>query len=103
MDDLKMEMSLNNEDVDEIVEFLQKQDLSYIKSKRRGFDGNGIIVLLISGGVLNMVVDALAKIIISVIERKEPRSFKINDIEITGYSVEQIKELLDHAYEKNII
>lgn len=86
---ITIETSEKSIDVDQLM----LMDTNYQEFKSLGFDGSSLLIYLFSigGGVL---FTELARIIINLIKRNDVKSVKINDIEIKGYSAEEVKSII---------
>lgn len=87
---ITIETSEKNIDIDQLM----LMDTNYQEFKSLGFDGNSLLIYFFSigGGVL---FTELARIIINLIKRNDVKSVKINDIEIKGYSAEEVKSIIN--------
>lgn len=72
------------------------ETLSYERIDSKGFDGVALAmyVLSIGGGT---VIAQLANVIVALFKKNEGMRVKIGDIEITGYSSDEVFKILDYV------
>lgn len=76
------------------TEFASLTDAEVEKVEQSGFDGMDILFYFITSGGAAALISSLEKIIVAIIKRNDVKSFKMNDLELKGYSANQIEKIL---------
>ena len=71
------------------------------KVEQSGFDGVDVVFYFVATGGATIFIQCLTKIILKIIERNNPKTFKFNGIELTGYSKTELVEIIETIFGKN--